>query len=62
MTKVVTSGNGSAKNGLSEADKVALACGISIPMASLLVAIYFGIEHRKARLAKASHQNLGDII
>ncbi|KAF8857341.1 hypothetical protein BDZ45DRAFT_788259 [Acephala macrosclerotiorum] len=39
-TEVVTLGNGNSKSGLSVADKIALGCGISIPMATLLVTIY----------------------
>jgi hypothetical protein len=59
---VVTVESGSARSGLSESDKIALACEISILMASLLIAIYLCIEHRKARLAKDARQIVGDIV
>jgi hypothetical protein len=57
---VVIVGSGSASSGLSESDKIALGCGISIPMAMLLIAIYLCIKKiRKDRLAKTLTQAQG---
>jgi hypothetical protein len=49
ITEVVRLGNAASTSGLSQADRIALGVGISIPLATLLFMVYIYLARKAAK-------------